>query len=154
MVSDPHVFTDLAFVFLAAVVGGSLAWALRQPLILGYVFGGLLISPFTPGPSVSDPRSFDLFAEIGVVLLMFSIGLAYLIWYRGVERIGNTRTAIFGNLTPVVAMVAAAVLLHEEPSHWALLGAALTLTGVMVVRSDPGHARPSFSAAAARATAS
>jgi len=64
MVSDPHVFTDLAFVFLAAVVGGSLAWALRQPLILGYVFGGLLISPFTPGPSVSDPRSFDLFAEI------------------------------------------------------------------------------------------
>ena len=49
------------------MVGGSLAWALRQPLILGYVFGGLLISPFTPGPSVSDPRSFDLFAEIGVV---------------------------------------------------------------------------------------
>jgi CPA2 family monovalent cation:H+ antiporter-2 len=77
MVSDPHVFTDLAFVFLAAVVGGSLAWALRQPLILGYVFGGLLISPFTPGPSVSDPRSFDLFAEIGVVLLMFSIGLEF-----------------------------------------------------------------------------
>jgi CPA2 family monovalent cation:H+ antiporter-2 len=77
MVSDPNVFTDLAFVFLAAVVGGSLAWALRQPLILGYVFGGLLISPFTPGPSVSDPRSFDLFAEIGVVLLMFSIGLEF-----------------------------------------------------------------------------
>jgi len=77
MVSDPQVFSDLAFVFLAAVVGGSLAWALRQPLILGYVFGGLLISPFTPGPSVSDPRSFDLFAEIGVVLLMFSIGLEF-----------------------------------------------------------------------------
>lgn len=77
MVSDPQVFTDLAFVFLAAVVGGSVAWALRQPLILGYVLGGLLISPFTPGPSVSDPRSFDLFAEIGVVLLMFSIGLEF-----------------------------------------------------------------------------
>jgi drug/metabolite transporter (DMT)-like permease len=71
---------------------------------------------------------------------LFAIGLAYLIWYRGVERIGNTRTAIFGNLTPVVAMVAAAVLLHEQPSHWALLGAALTLGGVMIVRSDPGHA--------------
>ena len=73
----PQRFGDLAFVFLAAVVGGSAAWALRQPLILGYVFGGLLISPFTPGPSVSDPRSFDLFAEIGVVLLMFSIGLEF-----------------------------------------------------------------------------
>jgi drug/metabolite transporter (DMT)-like permease len=71
---------------------------------------------------------------------VFGIGLAYLIWYRGVEKIGNTRTAIFSNLTPVVAMVAAAVLLHEHPSPWALLGAAITLTGVMIVRSDPGHA--------------
>ena len=71
---------------------------------------------------------------------VFAIALAYLVWYRGVERIGNTRTAIFGNLTPVVAMVAAAVLLHEKPSRWALLGAALTLGGVMIVRSDPGHA--------------
>lgn len=71
---------------------------------------------------------------------VFAIGLAYLIWYRGVERIGNTRTAIFGNLTPVVAMIAAAVLLHETPSEWALVGAVLTLGGVMIVRSDPGHA--------------
>jgi len=82
---------------------------------------------------------------------VFAIGLAYLIWYRGVERIGNTRTAIFGNLTPVVAMVAAAVLLHEKPSHWALLGAALTLGGVMIVRSDPGHATVRHEPAAAEA---
>jgi drug/metabolite transporter (DMT)-like permease len=68
----------------------------------------------------------------------FAIALAYLIWYRGVERIGNTRTAIFSNLTPVVAMAAAAVLIGETPSPWALVGAAMTLTGVMVVRSDPG----------------
>ena len=70
----------------------------------------------------------------------FAIGLAYLIWYRGVEKIGNTRTAIFSNLTPVVAMIAAAVLLNETPSGWSLFGALMTLTGVMVVRSDPGHA--------------
>lgn len=70
----------------------------------------------------------------------FAIGLAYLIWYRGVERIGNTRTAIFSNLTPVVALFAGAVLLHEKPSALALLGAALTLGGVMIVRTDPGSA--------------
>ncbi|WP_420126866.1 DMT family transporter [Longimicrobium sp.] len=68
----------------------------------------------------------------------FAIGLAYLIWYRGVERIGNTRTAIFSNLTPVVALFAGVVLLHEKPSALALVGAALTLGGVMVVRTDPG----------------
>jgi drug/metabolite transporter (DMT)-like permease len=68
----------------------------------------------------------------------FAIGLAYLIWYRGVERLGNTRTAIFSNLTPVVALFAGVVLLNEKPSALALLGAALTLAGVMIVRTDPG----------------
>lgn len=70
----------------------------------------------------------------------FAIALAYLIWYRGVERIGNTRTAIFSNLTPVVALFAGVVLLNEKPSSLALIGAALTLGGVMIVRTDPGSA--------------
>ncbi len=70
----------------------------------------------------------------------FAIGLAYLIWYRGVERIGNTRTAIFSNLTPIVALAASAVLLRELPSALALAGAGLTLGGVMIVRTDPGSA--------------
>lgn len=72
---------------------------------------------------------------------IFAIGLAYLIWYRGVERIGNTRTAIFSNLTPVVALATSALWLGETPSPLALLGAALTLGGVMWVRSDPRGGR-------------
>jgi drug/metabolite transporter (DMT)-like permease len=70
---------------------------------------------------------------------LFAIGLAYLIWYRGVERLGNTRTAIFANLTPVVAVIASALVLHEHPARLAIVGAALTLSGVMLVRSDPGQ---------------
>ncbi len=77
MTTHPIFFTDLALVFAAAVVGGGLAWVTRQPLILGYVFGGVLVSPLTPGPSVSDIYTFELFAEIGVILLMFSIGLEF-----------------------------------------------------------------------------
>jgi CPA2 family monovalent cation:H+ antiporter-2 len=77
MVADPIFFRDLAYVFVAAVIGGGLAWAARQPLILGYVLGGLMISPLTPGPSVSDLHTFELFAEIGVILLMFCIGLEF-----------------------------------------------------------------------------
>ncbi|MGH7278148.1 MAG: cation:proton antiporter, partial [Candidatus Rokuibacteriota bacterium] len=75
--ADPIFFRDLAYVFLAAVVGGGLAWLARQPLILGYVFGGILISPLTPGPAVTDVHTFELFAEIGVILLMFSIGVEF-----------------------------------------------------------------------------
>jgi CPA2 family monovalent cation:H+ antiporter-2 len=77
MASDALVFRDLAYVFVAAVLGGGLAWAVRQPLILGYVFGGLLISPFTPGPAVSDGHTFEVIAEVGVVLLMYSVGMEF-----------------------------------------------------------------------------
>jgi CPA2 family monovalent cation:H+ antiporter-2 len=77
MTTDPIFFRDLAYVFVAAVLGGGAAWVLRQPLILGYVAGGILIGPFTPGPTVSDVHTFELFAEIGVVLLMFSIGIEF-----------------------------------------------------------------------------
>lgn len=77
MLPDPVFFRDLAVVFLAAVVGGTLAWTARQPLVLGYVLGGIVIGPFTPGPAISELHTFDLFAEIGVVLLMFSIGIEF-----------------------------------------------------------------------------
>lgn len=66
----------------------------------------------------------------------FAIGLAYLIWYRGVERIGNTRTAIFSNLTPGVALTVGAVWLGERLTLLSILGAVLTVGGVMLVRTD------------------
>jgi CPA2 family monovalent cation:H+ antiporter-2 len=75
MVADPGAFRDLAYVLIAAVVGGGLARLARQPLVVGYVVGGILIGPLTPGPSVSDVRSFEMTAEVGVILLMFSIGV-------------------------------------------------------------------------------
>src|SRR6202161_874968 len=77
MEPNPILFRDLTYIFLAAVVGGLLAWRLRLPLILGFVLGGIAISPFTPGPHVSDLHTFEVFAEVGVVLLMFSIGVEF-----------------------------------------------------------------------------
>ena len=68
-------FAILTYIFLAAVFGGFVAWRLRLPLILGFVLGGIVISPFTPGPHLSDLHTFEVFAEVGVVLLMFSIGV-------------------------------------------------------------------------------
>jgi monovalent cation:H+ antiporter-2, CPA2 family len=77
MEADPILFRDLTYVFLAAVLGGLLAWRLKLPLILGFVVGGAVISPFTPGPQLSDLHTFEVFAEVGVVLLMFSIGVEF-----------------------------------------------------------------------------
>lgn len=71
------IFRDIAMVFAAALIAGLAMWRLRQPLILGYVLAGLLLSPLTPGPRIHDVHTFELMAEIGVILLMFSVGLEF-----------------------------------------------------------------------------
>ena len=77
METNPILFRDLTYIFVAAVIGGLVAWRLRLPLILGFVLGGIVISPFTPGPHLSDLHTFEIFAEVGVVLLMFSTGVEF-----------------------------------------------------------------------------
>src|SRR5215475_6486125 len=77
MTAETTFYRDLAYVFGAAVLGGGIARALRQPLILGYVLGGIVVGPFTPGISVSDVHEFELLAEVGVILLMYTIGLEF-----------------------------------------------------------------------------
>jgi len=93
MAPDPVIFHDLAYVYVSAVLGATVAWFARQPLILGYVAGGILIGPFTPGPSVSHVHTFEVVAEIGVVLLMFSIGIEFslsdLLRVKWVAQIGG-----------------------------------------------------------------
>src|SRR5271156_3984768 len=77
MAEHSVIFKELSYVFIAAIVGGALAWRLRQPLILGYVLAGIVFSPFTPGPAVREAHTFQIVAEVGVVFLMFSIGLEF-----------------------------------------------------------------------------
>jgi CPA2 family monovalent cation:H+ antiporter-2 len=71
------IFRDIAMVFAAALACGFLAWRMGQPILLGYVVAGLILSPLTPGPHVHDVHVFELMAEVGVVLLMFSVGIEF-----------------------------------------------------------------------------
>lgn len=75
--ADHYIFRDIALVFTAALACGFAAWRLRQPVLLGYVLAGLLLSPLTPGPRVHDIHQFETMAEIGVILLMFSVGIEF-----------------------------------------------------------------------------
>jgi CPA2 family monovalent cation:H+ antiporter-2 len=77
MESNPILFRNLTYNFFAAVVDGLVAWKLKLPLILGFVAGGIVISPCTPRPHLSRLHTFEVFAEVGVVLLMFSIGVEF-----------------------------------------------------------------------------
>lgn len=65
---------------------------------------------------------------------LLSVGLAYLIWYRGVQRLGNNRTAVYSNLVPVAALATAWVWLGEVPTALQLAGAGVILLGLSVAR--------------------
>jgi drug/metabolite transporter (DMT)-like permease len=61
--------------------------------------------------------------------------VCYLIWFRGVQRLGASRTALYSNFTPVVVMLSAWPLLGERPTAWQMLGAAGIFTGLWLTRS-------------------
>ncbi|NIR43356.1 MAG: EamA family transporter [Gemmatimonadetes bacterium] len=64
----------------------------------------------------------------------FAIALAYFIWYYSIRAIGNTRTAVYSNLIPVVALVIAWLTLGEQPTWLQLAGAAGIVAGTILVR--------------------
>jgi monovalent cation:H+ antiporter-2, CPA2 family len=142
MEPDPIVFRDLTYVFLAAVLGGLLAWRLRLPLILGFVIGGICVSPFTPGLRVSDVHTFEIFAEVGVVLLMFSIGVEFSI----PELMRVKRVAMVGGPIGILLMLGAAVgwgkLMGWRTAESLVIGAAVSVASTMVMArlvSDSGR---------------
>ncbi len=71
------IATDLIIVVIAGLLGGIIAKKLNQPLILGYILAGIAIGPFTGGITVSEVDEIEQLAEIGVALLLFSLGLEF-----------------------------------------------------------------------------
>src|SRR5215210_528655 len=92
---------DLAFAMGAALVGGFLAHLLRQPVILGYLIAGIIIGPYTPGPTSSVERVQTL-ANLGVALLMFALGTEFSI--DALKRVRNV--AVYGGLVQIVLNIA------------------------------------------------
>jgi len=68
---------DLAMVMIVAGATTILFQRLRQPVLLGYILAGVLIGPHTPGVLVADPQAIDDISNLGVVLLMFTLGLEF-----------------------------------------------------------------------------
>ena len=94
-----------------------------------------------PSLSTTDLGAGSPGAWVGVAYAGFlSIGLAYLLWYRGVEKLGNNRTALYSSLVPVAALVTAWLWLGEIPAPVQILGAAVILAGLTVARlaQSPG----------------
>jgi drug/metabolite transporter (DMT)-like permease len=65
---------------------------------------------------------------------VFALVIAYYFWYHGVRVLGPTRTAMYSNLQPVIAVLMAWVLLHETPTPWQILGAVSIMSGLLLTR--------------------
>lgn len=74
----PHVFlTNLALVLCVAAVTTVVFQRLRQPVVLGYVMAGLVVGPHFPMPLFADRGIIETLSELGVILVMFSLGLEF-----------------------------------------------------------------------------
>lgn len=76
MPHDVALIATMAAGLTVALLGGLLAVRLRLPQILGYLMAGVVVGPFTPG-YVADPRIATQLAEIGVMLMMFGVGMHF-----------------------------------------------------------------------------
>ena len=68
---------------------------------------------------------------------LFALAFSYIVWYTAVQKLGSSRTAVYSNLTPLVAIAVAAVWLGERVGAAQLFGAALILSGIAVSRLQP-----------------
>lgn len=89
------VAADIVIIVVAALIGALIAQKIRQPLILGYIFAGIVVGPYTGGITVGGIHEIELLAEIGVALLLFALGLEFSISELKPVR----KIALFG--TPV-----------------------------------------------------
>jgi CPA2 family monovalent cation:H+ antiporter-2 len=88
---------DLLIVLVTAIAGGMLARWLRLPVILGYLAGGIAVGPFGLG-LVHDSATIDSLANVGVVLLLFAIGLEFSL--KELLKLG--KVSILGGIAQIV----------------------------------------------------
>jgi len=128
------IASDFVLIVVAGLLGGILARALRMPLLVGYVIAGVFVGPYTAGPTVVQIKDIELLAEIGVALLLFSLGLE--ISFRDLQPV--RRVALIGGpiqilSTSAVGAVAATYGLRM-PVHEAIwFGAMISVSSTMVV---------------------
>jgi CPA2 family monovalent cation:H+ antiporter-2 len=132
-VTAEPLYHDLAYVFVAAMAGGLVARMLRQPLILGYVAGGVVVGPFTPGLRISDLHELEILAEVGVILLMYSIGIEFsirdLLRVKWVALIGGP----LGILLSILLSTGVGWMLGWSTSQGIAVGAAVAVASTMVL---------------------
>ena len=98
----PTLIADLALILICAGIMTLLFKKLKQPLVLGYVVAGFLASPHMPyTPSVMDVANIKTWADIGVIFLLFALGLEFS--FKKIVKVGGT--AVIAACTIIFCMI-------------------------------------------------
>ena len=149
----PHTtfVTDLAFIMIIGAIVTLAFFKIKQPLIIGYLFAGMLIGPLSPlwswvlpdgGPSsnilggvgiLSDISALNLFAEIGVILLLFVIGIEFP--YAKIRSIGRVAMGVgtIGLLSTLGVVFYAASALGLNFMDSLFIAAALSISSTAII---------------------
>ncbi|HWN42736.1 MAG TPA: cation:proton antiporter, partial [Thermoanaerobaculia bacterium] len=91
--SDPHEFLRTLVLVLCVAAGATIVFQrLRQPVVFGYLVAGMILGPHVPIPLVADEGMVRVLSELGVILLMFALGLEFSL--RKLFAVGPTASVI------------------------------------------------------------
>ena len=149
----PHTsfVTDLAFIMIIGAIVTLAFFKIKQPLIIGYLFAGMLLGPLSPlwtwtlppgnRPSdmlegvgiLTDMSALNLFSEIGVILLLFVIGIEFP--YAKIKSIGRIAIGVgtIGLFTTLGAIFYAATSLGLNSMDSLFIAAALSISSTAVI---------------------
>ncbi len=130
----PKLISDLAIMLLTAGTVAVLFRKFRQPLVLGYILAGFLVGPYMPWFfTVADQASIETWSEIGIIVLMFGLGLEFNL--HKLLRMGGA--AIITAITEVVGMLVVGYLVGQAMG-WSVmdsvfLGGMLSMSSTIIV---------------------
>ena len=130
----PKLITDLAIMLLTAGVVAVIFRRFKQPLVLGYILAGFLVGPFMPYFfTVVDSHSIETWSEIGIIILMFSLGLEFNL--HKLVSVGST--AIITAVTEVFGMLVVGYLVGQALG-WGMmdsifLGGMLSMSSTTII---------------------
>ena len=144
---DFNLLIELTLILVGALLGGLVSFKLGQPIVIGYIFAGLLLGSFFPNFK-SEAPFVSLIAEIGVALLLFTIGLEFSL--DRLKKVG--KPGILGAVLQILIVVAIFALLLPQIFGFSyktalFLGAIASLSSTALVSkmlSEKGELESSY----------
>lgn len=125
---------DLALILLLGSIVTLLFKKLKQPVVLGYILAGFLASPnFTYLPSISNLENIEFWAELGIVILMFCLGLEFS--FKKLLNSGSSAivTALIIIAGMTIAGFGVGVLLHLNTINCIFLGGMISMSSTTII---------------------